>query len=137
MSSGLQSLTIRTKLVASFAIVIALGIIGYLQAVIATRSYINSVSTTGATAHRAISIAKDASLASNTMARETMAYVYTQKQGHWDAKTYAELQAIPKEKSCVHVYVETHVPHLLRAYEADFLVNAIEAKRSQLCSAMA
>ncbi|MEO7718718.1 MAG: HAMP domain-containing methyl-accepting chemotaxis protein [Capsulimonas sp.] len=90
MSFGLSGLTIRAKLIAAFAVVIALGIIGYFQAVSATRAYMQSVSTTGAAAHRAISIAKDASLASNTMARETMAYVYTQKQGHWDAKYAAD-----------------------------------------------
>ncbi len=56
---------------------------------------------------------------------------------HWDAKTYAELQAIHEGRNPVRIYVETHVPHLLRAYDADFLVNAIETKRSQLCSAMA
>ena len=55
---------------------------------------------------------------------------------YWDAKTYAELQVIPEERNRVRTYVETHVPHLLRAYDADFLVNAIESKRAQLRSAM-
>ncbi len=50
---------------------------------------------------------------------------------HWDEQTYAELQTT-LEKNPVHVYVETRLPHLLRAYDTDFLVKAIEAKRSQL-----
>ncbi|MDO9359407.1 MAG: hypothetical protein Q7T70_10495 [Polaromonas sp.] len=43
---------------------------------------------------------------------------------HWDAATYARLQA----HGCdgVRVYLETEQAHLLRAYEAGFLVDAIE-----------
>ncbi|BDI31068.1 hypothetical protein CCAX7_31190 [Capsulimonas corticalis] len=90
MSQTFRNISIRTKLIASFTVVIVLGTLSYLQAVCATRSYVDSVSTTGAVAHRAISIAKDASLASNTMARETMAFVFTQDQTHWDAKYAAD-----------------------------------------------
>jgi len=43
---------------------------------------------------------------------------------HWDAATYARLQAHGSE--AVRIYLKTEQPHLLRAYEADFLVNAIE-----------
>ena len=43
---------------------------------------------------------------------------------HWDAATYARLQA--QGRNCVRDYLETEQSHLLRAYEADFLVNAIE-----------
>ena len=50
---------------------------------------------------------------------------------YWDAQTYAELRANAAEKSHVHSYLEAHQPHLLRAYDADFLVNAIEAKKTQ------
>ena len=51
----------------------------------------------------------------------------------WDEQTYAELQStIHADRSPVHVYVERHMPHLLRAYEPDFLVDAVEGKRLQL-----
>ncbi len=43
---------------------------------------------------------------------------------HWDAPTYARLQA--QGRNCVQAYLETEQSHLLRAYDADFLVNAIE-----------
>ena len=46
---------------------------------------------------------------------------------HWDAATYDRLQA----DGCggVRSYLETEQAHLLRAYDADFLVQAIEATR--------
>ena len=50
---------------------------------------------------------------------------------HWDEQTYAELQKT-LEKNPVHVFIETRVPHLLRAYDTDFLVKAIEAMRTRL-----
>jgi hypothetical protein len=51
---------------------------------------------------------------------------------HWDAKTYAELQSNRREQSPVHVYLETRVPHLLRAYDAAFLVNVVESKKTEV-----
>ncbi|MFI5446393.1 hypothetical protein [Polaromonas sp. UC242_47] len=44
---------------------------------------------------------------------------------YWDAATYARLQA--HGRNAVRVYLETEQAHLLRAYEADFLIDAIEA----------
>ena len=55
---------------------------------------------------------------------------------HWDSSTYAKLQSIAQGKGCVRHYLETHQAHLLRAYDADFLVNAIESKRSQFQTAI-
>ena len=47
---------------------------------------------------------------------------------HWDPVTYACLPA--QGPAGVRAYLEQEHPHLLRAYDADFLVNAIEtAKR--------
>lgn len=50
---------------------------------------------------------------------------------YWDAQTYAQLRAASQEKCHVRSYLEAHQPHLLSAYDAEFLVQAIEARRSQ------
>ncbi len=55
---------------------------------------------------------------------------------YWDAKTYAELHNIPEEKNRVRTYIETHQPHLMRAYDADFLATAIHAARARFDKAM-
>jgi hypothetical protein len=54
---------------------------------------------------------------------------------HWDAATYARLQADGRD--AVRNYLETEQSHLLRAYEADFLVEAIEAARARCHASMA
>ena len=46
----------------------------------------------------------------------------------WDAATYARLTGGAQG---VRAYLESEQAHLLRAYEADFLVNAIEAAKSR------
>jgi len=55
---------------------------------------------------------------------------------HWDAQTYAELRAASQQKCHVRSYLEAQQPHLLRAYDAEFLVDAIETKRRQFSRAM-
>jgi RecA-family ATPase len=55
---------------------------------------------------------------------------------HWDAQTYAELRATSQHKCHVRSYLEAQQPHLLRAYDAEFLVDAIETKRRQFSRAM-
>jgi hypothetical protein len=45
---------------------------------------------------------------------------------HWDPVTFAGL---PRGARGVRAYVEQQHPHLLRAYDAEFLVNAIESTR--------
>jgi hypothetical protein len=47
---------------------------------------------------------------------------------HWDAATYQRLLG----HGCgVRRYLETERPHLLRAYEPDFLVAAVEAAKAR------
>jgi hypothetical protein len=50
---------------------------------------------------------------------------------HWDAHTYERLQAATRGRESVRAYLETEQSHLLRAYEADFLVNAIETAKAR------
>jgi hypothetical protein len=54
---------------------------------------------------------------------------------YWDAATYARLQAHGRDG--VRVYLESEQSHLLRAYEADFLVDAIETTQARCHASMA
>ena len=56
---------------------------------------------------------------------------------HWDAATYARLQAQAHGRDGVRAYLETEQSHLLRAYEADFLVDAIETAKARCHASMA
>ena len=44
---------------------------------------------------------------------------------HWDGPTYEALASDPCERSRVRGYLEAKQSHLLRAYEAEFLTDAI------------
>ena len=48
---------------------------------------------------------------------------------HWDPVTYACLPAAGREG--LRAYLEKEQSHLLRAYEVDFLVNAIETAKAR------
>ena len=50
---------------------------------------------------------------------------------HWDSTTFDALKRLnPKPEACIRHYLETEHPHLLQAYDADFLAAAIlERKR--------
>lgn len=49
---------------------------------------------------------------------------------HWDAATYERLLG---QGACgVRRYLETERPHLLRAYEPEFIVAAVEATKARL-----
>ena len=56
---------------------------------------------------------------------------------YWDANTYADLQTTSEQMGRVQAYLEAHRPHLLRAYDANFLANAIETTRSRFDQTMA
>jgi hypothetical protein len=53
---------------------------------------------------------------------------------HWDSETYAALGG--QGPLGLRRYLESHHPHLLRAYDADFLVQAIESAKAR-CHASA
>lgn len=44
----------------------------------------------------------------------------------WDARTYRDLMEMPDERSRICTYIRRYHPHLLRAYEADFLAELIQ-----------
>jgi hypothetical protein len=50
---------------------------------------------------------------------------------HWDAAIYQELLACADEKSRIRRYIETRHPHLLNAYDIDFLTCAIQAVKTR------
>lgn len=48
---------------------------------------------------------------------------------YWDADTYRSLPPCADGRERLRAYVERHRPHLLRAYQADGLIDAIESVR--------
>ncbi len=55
---------------------------------------------------------------------------------HWDSATYDSLCAAPCERQRVRQYIEEQRAHLLRAYDADSLADAIVSVK-QRCRQMA
>jgi hypothetical protein len=49
----------------------------------------------------------------------------------WDVDTYQYPLPDPDEKARIRVYLETHQRHLLTAYDADFLIDAIQATKTR------
>ncbi|HZQ63566.1 MAG TPA: hypothetical protein VFC24_19560 [Casimicrobiaceae bacterium] len=54
---------------------------------------------------------------------------------HWDAATFQELKAITDDGERIRTYMETHAPHLLKAYDAQFLANAVGAVKAERAGA--
>lgn len=48
----------------------------------------------------------------------------------WDATTYRELARVPQERERIRLYVERHQPHLLKAYDLDFLCEMIASRKA-------
>jgi len=49
----------------------------------------------------------------------------------WDGTTYRELCGISGEKERIRSYLENHQPHLLKAYDPDFLVDLIQQNKTR------
>jgi len=47
----------------------------------------------------------------------------------WDPATYRELARIPQENERIRAYLERHQPHLLKAYDIDFLCEMIRRRK--------
>ena len=52
----------------------------------------------------------------------------------WDAETFSRLPSGARQR--VQAYLEREHPHLLRAYDADFLVEAVESTKERFFTAM-
>jgi hypothetical protein len=50
---------------------------------------------------------------------------------HWDESTYAELSGLPTDGERLRTYLARQHGHLLKAYDAEFLVEAICATKSR------
>ena len=49
----------------------------------------------------------------------------------WDAATHRSLPRGADEREAIRAYIETRQAHLLKAYDAEFLVNAIHATKQR------
>lgn len=56
---------------------------------------------------------------------------------HWDDATYEQLSSVRCERSRVRHYLQQAQPHLLRAYDADFLTDAILQAKERRQAALA
>lgn len=54
----------------------------------------------------------------------------------WDAGTFRSLDALPDDRQKLATYIERYQPHLLRAYDRDFLIEAIHAGKERRRAAM-
>ncbi|HEX7685638.1 MAG TPA: hypothetical protein VF446_19235 [Trinickia sp.] len=61
-----------------------------------------------------------------------MAFAELGLRFRWDARTLVSLADIDDEAARIVAYVETHHPHLLTAYSAEFLSQAILEKKNAL-----
>lgn len=55
---------------------------------------------------------------------------------HWDDETFHALQGLECERDRIKKYMETHQSHLLKVYDADFLIDAIQAAKDRCLETM-
>jgi hypothetical protein len=55
---------------------------------------------------------------------------------HWSANTYRELAPEAGERDRIRAYLTTRHPHLLKAYDADFLADAIHGMKNRFYDAI-
>lgn len=55
---------------------------------------------------------------------------------HWCPQTYRELAPLAEERDRIRSYLTAQHPHLLKAYDADFLSNAIHSVKSRFYDAI-
>jgi len=55
---------------------------------------------------------------------------------HWDVDTYDSLAQLSCDEDRVRSYFETRQPHLLKAYDAEFLIGAVLAAKARCYESM-
>lgn len=55
---------------------------------------------------------------------------------HWDDELFHTLQGLDCERDRIKKYMETHQSHLLKAYDADFLIDAIQSAKDRCFETM-
>lgn len=55
---------------------------------------------------------------------------------HWDSDTFHALQSLSCERDRIKSYLEAQQPHLLKVYDADFLINAIQTTKARCFETM-
>ena len=50
---------------------------------------------------------------------------------HWDATTFQRLKSVTDDCERIRTYMESHCQHLLKAYDAAFLANAVHAVKME------
>jgi hypothetical protein len=50
---------------------------------------------------------------------------------YWDSSTYQHPLPDAHERRRIRIYLETRQPHLLKAYDADFLIDAIQVTKAR------
>lgn len=55
---------------------------------------------------------------------------------HWDSDTFRALAARADERVRLRSYLESEQPHMLRAYDAEFLINAILTAKARCRDAL-
>jgi hypothetical protein len=56
---------------------------------------------------------------------------------HWDSAIYQSVSCADGEKQRIHAYLEQHHPHMLKAYDVDFLVDVIRTTQARCFETMA
>ena len=56
---------------------------------------------------------------------------------HWDGKIYPTVLSHDEERARLRQYVETHQSHLLKVYDAEFLVDAVQTAKDRCYETMA
>jgi hypothetical protein len=55
---------------------------------------------------------------------------------HWDDASYANALCPDGERDCLRAYLLEQQPHLLKAYDAEFLIDAIQAAKARCYDTM-
>jgi hypothetical protein len=56
---------------------------------------------------------------------------------HWDDETYAALKENADDEQRIRTYLESHHPHLLKAYDAAFLIDAVRVAKERHAAILA